>query len=213
MDVLIVSGGTEPSKELLLEYKNKASFIIGVDKGCNVLYKYNITPNLIVGDFDSGDLKVVEYFKNTGIEVRKYSTHKDYTDTHLAYNIAKELGDIKKIYLLGATGTRFDHSLGNLGLFLNSLEDEIYLEIVDDNNIMFIVDKKTTIKNRENKVLSFHGLSDEVKNFTIKNAKYELERYNLKLLEPRAICNEFLDGEDVQIDFDSGKILVMLTND
>lgn len=213
MDVLIVSGGTEPSKELLLEYKNKASFIIGVDKGCNVLYKYNITPNLIVGDFDSGDLKVVDYFKNTGIEVRKYSTHKDYTDTHLAYNIAKELGDIKKIYLLGATGTRFDHSLGNLGLFLNSLEDEIYLEIVDDNNIMFIVDKKTTIKNRKNKVLSFHGLSDEVKNFTIKNAKYELERYNLKLLEPRAICNEFLDGEDVQIDFDSGKILVMLTND
>lgn len=213
MDVLIVSGGTEPSKELLLEYKNKASFIIGVDKGCNVLYKYNITPNLIVGDFDSGDLKVVDYFKNTGIEVRKYSTHKDYTDTHLAYNIAKELGDIKKIYLFGATGTRFDHSLGNLGLFLNSLEDEIYLEIVDDNNIMFIVDKKTTIKNRKNKVLSFHGLSDEVKNFTIKNAKYELERYNLKLLEPRAICNEFLDGEDVQIDFDSGKILVMLTND
>lgn len=213
MDVLIVSGGTEPSKELLLEYKNKVSFIIGVDKGCNVLYKYNITPNLIVGDFDSGDLKVVEYFKNTGIEVRKYSTHKDYTDTHLAYNIAKELGDVKKIYLLGATGTRFDHSLGNLGLFLNSLEDEVYLEIVDDNNIMFIVDKKTTIKNRKNKVLSFHGLSDEVKNFTIKNAKYELERYNLKLLEPRAICNEFLDGEDVQIDFDSGKILVMLTND
>lgn len=213
MDVLIVSGGTEPSKELLLEYKNKVSFIIGVDKGCNVLYKYNITPNLIVGDFDSGDLRVVEYFKNIGIEVRKYSTHKDYTDTHLAYNIAKELGDVKKIYLLGATGTRFDHSLGNLGLFLNSLEDEIYLEIVDDNNIMFIVDKKTTIKNRKNKVLSFHGLSDEVKNFTIKNAKYELERYNLKLLEPRAICNEFLDGEDVQIDFDSGKILVMLTND
>lgn len=213
MDVLIVSGGTEPSKELLLKYKNKASFIIGVDKGCNVLYKYNITPNLIVGDFDSGDLKVVEYFKNTGIEVRKYSTHKDYTDTHLAYNIAKELGDVKKIYLLGATGTRFDHSLGNLGLFLNSLEDEIYLEIVDDNNIMFIVDRKTTIKNRKNKVLSFHGLSDEVRNFTIKNAKYELERYNLKLLEPRAICNEFLDGEDVQIDFDSGKILVMLTND
>lgn len=213
MDVLIVSGGTEPSKELLLEYKNKVSFIIGVDKGCNVLYKYNMTPNLIVGDFDSGDLKVVEYFKNTGIEVRKYSTHKDYTDTHLAYNIAKELGDVKKIYLLGATGTRFDHSLGNLGLFLNSLEDEIYLEIVDDNNIMFIVDKKTTIKNRKNKVLSFHGLSDEVRNFTIKNAKYELERYNLKLLEPRAICNEFLDGEDVQIDFDSGKILVMLTND
>ncbi|OPX51273.1 thiamine diphosphokinase [Clostridium thermobutyricum] len=213
MDVLIVSGGTEPSKELLLEYKNKVSFIIGVDKGCNVLYKYNITPNLIVGDFDSGDLKVVEYFKNTGIEVRKYSTHKDYTDTHLAYNIAKELGDVKKIYLLGATGTRFDHSLGNLGLFLNSLEDDIYLEIVDDNNIMFIVDRKTTIKNRKNKVLSFHGLSDEVRNFTIKNAKYELERYNLKLLEPRAICNEFLDGEDVQIDFDSGKILVMLTND
>lgn len=213
MNVLIVSGGTEPSKELLLEYKNKVSFIIGADKGCNVLYKYKITPNLIVGDFDSGDLKAVEYFKSIGIEVRRYSTHKDYTDTHLAYNKAKELGDVEKIYLLGGTGTRVDHSLGNLGLFLNSLEDNIYLEIVDDNNIMFVVNEKTTIKNRKNKVLSFHGLSDEVKNFTIKNAKYELDRYNLKLLEPRAICNEFLEGKDVEIEFDSGIILVMLTND
>lgn len=213
MDVLIVSGGTEPSKELLLEYKNKASFIIGADKGCNALYKYKIIPNLIVGDFDSGDLKAVEYFKNLGVEVRKYSTHKDYTDTHLAYNKAKELGDVEKIYLLGGTGTRFDHSLGNLGLFLNSLEDNIYLEIIDDNNVMFVVDKKTIIKNRKDKVLSFHALSDEVKSFTIKNAKYGLEKYNLKLLEPRAICNEFLEGKDVLIDFESGIILVMLTND
>lgn len=212
MNILIVTGGTEPSEELLLRYKGKVSYIIGVDKGCNVLYKYKIKPNLIVGDFDSGNLEAIEYFEKSGIEVRRFNSDKDYTDTHLAYNIAKEMNGTKKIFLLGATGTRIDHFLGNIGLFLNSEEDHIDLEIIDDNNIVFMGKSGTKIKKIEGKILSFHALSEVVEKFSIKGAKYELEEYDLKLLEPRAISNEFLN-EDVQITFDKGRLLVILSND
>ncbi|WP_297631480.1 thiamine diphosphokinase [uncultured Clostridium sp.] len=212
MNILIVTGGTEPSEELLLRYKNQVSYIIGADKGCNVLYKYEIEPNLIVGDFDSGSLEAIEYFKRKGVEVRRFNSDKDYTDTHLAYNIAKEMKEVKKIFLLGATGTRVDHFLGNIGLFLNSEEDNVELEIIDNNNIMFMGKSGDKIKKTEGKILSFHALSEVVEKFSIKGAKYELEEYDLKLLEPRAISNEFLD-EDVQITFEKGRLLVILSND
>lgn len=212
MEVLIVTGGTEPSKELLLKYKNKATYIIGADKGCNVLYKYNVEPQLIVGDFDSGSLEAVKYFEDKGIEIKKFSTHKDYTDTHLAYNLAKEIEGVEKIVILGATGSRIDHFLGNIGLFLNSEEDNVKLEIIDDHNILFLGKSGDKIKKINGKMLSFHAISEKVEEFSIKGAKYELEKYDLKLLEPRAISNEFLDT-DVEISFKKGRVLVIISND
>ena len=53
MKVIIVSGGNKPSEKLLKSYIENDDIIIGVDKGCNALFDYNIKPNLILGDFDS----------------------------------------------------------------------------------------------------------------------------------------------------------------
>ena len=61
MRAIVVTGGEAPSKELLLKYIKEDDYIIGVDKGCNALYEYNITPNVILGDFDSADNKYIEY--------------------------------------------------------------------------------------------------------------------------------------------------------
>lgn len=212
MKVLIVTGGNKPSCRLLEKYVEYSEYIIGVDGGINTLYEYNVKQNLVVGDFDSGKKEAIEYFKSIGIETKGYSTEKDYTDTHLGYNIGKEM-KATEIYILGGIGSRLDHTLGNLGLFLNSIEDNIRLIIEDDNNKIYLGEKNEVIKREEGKYLSFHALSDVVKGFTIKNAKYELEDYDLKLLEPRAISNEFLEDKDVTIDFEKGKILILITND
>lgn len=212
MRVIIVTGGTAPSENLLKSYINEDDVIIGVDKGCNTLYKFNIIPNLMLGDFDSIDDKAMNYFKEKMVTIEKFNPEKDYTDTHLAYNKAKDIFNADEIIMFGATGTRIDHMLGNIGLLLNGLEDNINLQIVDDNNKMFVVNKETIIKKEINKVISFHALSDNVENFNINGGKYKLENYNMKLLEPRAICNEFLE-DDIKISFDSGVILVLYSND
>ena len=114
--------------------------------------------------------------------------------------------------MFGATGTRVDHMLGNLGLFRNSIIDGVHLEIVDDHNRMFVVNKESTFKGNYGDTISFHALSDEVKKLNIIGAKYSLYDYDMKLLEPRAICNEFLN-EDITIKFESGIILVNFPKD
>lgn len=211
MRAIIISGGKAPSKELLLSYIKEDDFLIGVDKGCNAFYEYNIVPDLIVGDFDSAKKEYIEALIKKGVKAEKYNPEKDYTDTHLGYIKAKE-NRADEIIMFGVTGTRLDHTLANLGILFIALKDKIKLEIIDDNNRIFLIDKKTTFKGKEGELISFHALSDVVKNINISGAKYELKNYDMTLLEPRAICNEFLN-KDITISFDEGIIMVIFPQD
>lgn len=211
MKAVIVTGGKKPSKKILLHYLKKDDFIIGVDSGCNCLYEYEIYPNIIMGDFDSIDKKVITCFSEKNIEKVSFNTEKDYSDTQLAYEKAKELG-YKEIVLFGATGSRLDHSLGNIGLMFDALKNGIRLEIIDDNNRTFFIDKPATLKGNYGDILSFIPMSDKVLGVTIKGAKYLLDNYDMTILEPRALSNEFLD-EDINISFKSGIIMVIYSND
>lgn len=211
MRAVIVSGGNPPSKKLLLSYLKSDDFLIGVDHGCDCLLEYNIIPNLILGDFDSVRKEVIEEFKAKKVIILEYNSDKDYTDTDLGYLKAKESG-ANEIILFGATGTRMDHMLGNLGILIKSLKEGIKMQIIDENNKIFVVDKESSFKGNYGDTISFHALSDKVPNLTIKGAKYKLESYDMGLLEPRAICNEFIDN-DITISFDSGLVLVILPKD
>lgn len=211
MRTIIVSGGNPPSKELLLSYIKNDDFIIGVDKGCNALAEYKIIPNLILGDFDSAKKEVIDFFTNKGIKKEKFKPDKDYTDTDLGYEIAKENG-ATEILIFGATGTRLDHTLGNIGIMLKALKENIQISIIDENNEVTLIDKPTILKGSYGELLSFHAISDVVKNVSITGARYNLENYDMTLFEPRAICNEFIDN-DIIISFTEGRILVIRPKD
>ena len=58
------------------------------------------------------------------------------------------------------------------------------------------------------KHISFHALCDKVINFNIKGAKYNLENYDMSLLDPRAICNEFVDTP-IEISYETGELLII----
>ena len=60
MKCLIMSGGEKPKDEVIRKYASSCELIIGVDKGCNYLYDLNITPQYIVGDFDSSKAEVIK---------------------------------------------------------------------------------------------------------------------------------------------------------
>lgn len=211
MKAVIVTGGKAPSEELLLRSIEDGDYIIGVDKGCNTLYKYGIKPSIILGDFDSIDSKVLDEYIKLKIPSIKFNPEKDYTDSDLAYEKAKEINP-SKIIFLGATGTRYDHALGNIGILLKSLREGYKTEIVDENNRMFVVNKNSSFEGDFGHTISFHALSDKVAKFNISGGKYDLKDYDMTLLEPRAVCNEFLDT-NINISFESGIILVIYPKD
>ncbi|MDB1939376.1 thiamine diphosphokinase [Clostridium tertium] len=211
MKAIIVSGGKAPSKQLLLNEIKNSNLIIGADKGCEVLYNYNISPNYILGDFDSADKDIIKAMEVSGCEKIKYKKEKDFTDTEIAFNLAVEKG-AKEIVLLGGTGTRYDHSLSNLGLMLKALKMSIILKIIDDNNIIFLTDKSMILKGNKGDTISFHAYCECVKKLNICGSKYDLINYDLYLGDGLTTSNEFI-GNDIKITFDSGILMVLYTKD
>ena len=211
MRALIISGGKAPTKELVLEYLEGADIIIGADKGCETLLKYNVVPTYILGDFDSTSKETISKLEEMGICKFKYKTEKDYTDTELAFKLALDKG-ATEIIMLGVTGTRYDHTLANIGLLLKALELKVKAQIVDDNNKIYLINENIKLNGNVGDIISLQAYFQTVKSLTIKGAKYELSNYDLKIGESITTSNEFLD-KPIEISFEEGILMVLHTKD
>lgn len=210
MKILIVSGGKAPSKDIINSYIEQGYEIIAADSGANCLYRYGITPKILLGDFDSIDKEILNYFKDK-TEILTVPKEKDFTDTDLALNIAIER-KAKEIVFLGCTGSRMDHFLGNLCVLYKALEKNIKAYIVDENNSITMINSPTTISGKKGDCFSLIAFKEDVKNLTIKGAKYELNSYYLSLSDNLTLSNEFIK-EEVSLTFDSGTVILMRCND
>lgn len=92
MKTLIITGGNL-NKDFTKEYLKKYSFdlIIAVDRGLEVLDTLKVTPNYIIGDFDSINKEILDKYKEkNNIKIMTLNPEKDFTDTHVAINVAIE---------------------------------------------------------------------------------------------------------------------------
>ncbi|QBD84790.1 thiamine diphosphokinase [Clostridium tetani] len=213
MKALIVCGGKAPEKELLLEELKDSDIIIAADKGAEALYKCNIKPNFIVGDFDSIDENILNYYKKSNINLNAFPVEKDFTDSEAAVIKAINMGT-HKIALLGCTGSRLDHVLSNINLLYYSLTSNIQCYIRDEFNYIRMVEKPTYIKKDKFKYFSLLSFKEDVINLTIHGAKYPLNNHHLKVgyLSGLGVSNEIKENE-AYIEFSSGILLIIQSRD
>ena len=89
MKTLIITGGMiEADFALSFIRELKPDYILGVDKGLQFCYEYDIRPDYIVGDFDSVPRKLVEYYREElDVPVREFNPVKDASDTEIALRL------------------------------------------------------------------------------------------------------------------------------
>lgn len=147
MNTLIISGGNI-NKEFLQKIlkENEYDKIIAADKGLEILNEINVKPDYIIGDFDSVNKEILEQYKNIPITYLK--PEKDFTDTHMALKYAIE-HRATKTTIVGAIGTRFDHSIANIHILKEALENNVEAEIIDENNKIKLVNKEIKIKKED----------------------------------------------------------------
>lgn len=208
MKIIIISGGTPPSLNLLQQEISNCSYIIGADGGANYLCNYNFLPHFVIGDLDSIQASTLQFLKEKNVPIEQHPKDKDCTDTQLALRKAIALGATEIVFLGGTGGARIDHFFGNVGLLLECLRNNISATIKDHNNIITLLDKPTTIKGDKGKIFSLYAYSELVSNLNITGAKFDLSNYNLELGNSLTLSNEFLDGA-VKITFSSGKLLLI----
>lgn len=215
MNYLIVAGGYT-DYEFAMDLIKKGGFevIIAVDAGMDFLYHSKITPDVILGDFDSVDQEVFEYFENQPyIEVISLDPEKDDTDTEHAIHYAIDSG-ATKIIILGGTGNRIDHLLGNISLLGIGLQEGIEIEMIDANNRIRMINQPITILKEEQlgKYLSLIPYSEKVKNITLTGVKYPLENAVIGGFNARGVSNEIV-GDEAVISFSEGILIVIESRD
>jgi len=207
MKAVIVAGGTPPSYELLKGELKENTLIICADSGGDCLYKYGILPDYLLGDFDSISEEALNYLKGKGVSIDSFRRDKDYTDTQLALNKAIDLG-CEEIVLLGCSGNRIDHMLGNLGLLKEALSKGVKAYLKDDISHVQLTKEPIEIKGAPGEVFSLQAYCGCVEEVTIIGAKFPLNKYDLYLGDPLTISNEFLKDK-VRVEFKSGYLLVI----
>lgn len=214
--IVIVSGGELDEEYALSVLKEDSScYVIGVDKGMEFLYTHQIIPNYIVGDFDSVDQKVADYYRNeTAVPIREFNPVKDASDTEIAIRLAVTLGS-EEILILGATGGRLDHLWANVQCLSIPFSHGIDARILDrQNSIRLIGGGKTVLKKGETygPYFSVFPLGQEVFRLSIKGARYPLRNHTLTAYDSLCVSNQ-IEDEQVEIEFADGIVILMETRD
>nr|WP_304954799.1 thiamine diphosphokinase [uncultured Acetatifactor sp.] len=181
-------------------------YVIAVDGGLRYLEEARITPNLIIGDFDTLG------YCPTHSNVVRLNPQKDETDTLAAL---KEgiLEGFSQFHLCCGTGGRIEHTIANIQLlaFLSQNGRQGFLH--DGENVLTtITDCQLTLPRRDQGFLSVFSHSDECQGVNLHGLKYELNNAFLRSTFPLGISNEF-KGMESSISVKKGTLLLVLPRD
>ncbi|MGN0399881.1 MAG: thiamine diphosphokinase [Blautia sp.] len=215
MDAVLICGGViQDSFACACLEKIRPDLVIGIDRGLEFCYRNQVIPSWILGDFDSIRPEIIEWYRNQReIPIREYKPEKDATDTRIGLDLALELGS-DRIFLLGATGGRLDHYMGNLQALLIPAMQGREGWILDEQNAITVLSGKKIItgETQFGKYISFFSMGDVVRGLSLKGFKYPLENYDLTNSDGLAISNELDDATGV-VDFQQGFLMMVMSQD
>lgn len=215
MDTLLLCGGHMDDLFVLDCIKNiNPDCIIGVDRGLDFCYRNQIVPQYILGDFDSIRPEVIAWYREQkDIPIREYKPEKDATDTRMGLELALKLGS-DRIFLLGATGGRLDHYMGNLQSLMVPAMAGKEAWILDEQNAMTVLSRSRTIKKEcaFGKYISFFSMGDEVRGITLSGFKYPLKDYDMTNFDGIGVSNE-LAKDTALVEFRQGFLLMVMSKD
>lgn len=191
--------------------EDKVDFILAVDGGANHCIKASVIPDLILGDLDSISNETLEFMKEKNIVIEKFPRKKDATDTELSLDYLIEKG-YRDITLMGVTGSRMDHSLGNIFLLDSLKEKSIEARIIDDNNIIYLVEDNLILSRKDNFFISIIPISNLGINISLKGFEYNLDKRDVDFSSTITISNRVLDEKGI-IEIHRGKALVIESRD
>jgi thiamine pyrophosphokinase len=208
--LIVLNGQFKLNKKELKKIINNEDIkkIIAVDGGAEVLKKMSLIPDLIIGDLDSISEKTLNFFKDKNVEINKYPSEKDETDSELAINYCKNnnLGDL---IITAALGGRIDQELANINLLEYIKTKNLNAKIVDENIEISIIEKNKKFIDKKDYRLSLIPQTSVVKNTSISGCKYNLDNKSLYRHKTRGISNLITEKEAV-VTIEKGLLIYIL---
>ncbi len=211
MKGLIVASGKIKKPGRYIKLVQAADLVIGADGGTRHLRKMNILPHRVLGDLDSMDSLSQKWLETHNIPIETHPKDKDASDTELAVMYAVKKG-CTELTLLGATGTRMDHTLANIFLLRMLANQGVEARIIDDFNEIYLIQGQKILKGAPGDLLSIIPLTDTVKGVTLEGFRFPLKDADITMGSSLGISNQFLDKKGT-IKVKKGILAVTLSRD
>jgi len=200
-NTVIIADGTFPTHEIPLGYIRKAEKIICCDGSAGITINSGFEPTAIVGDMDSLDSELLSKYSDR-IYADKNQDTNDLTKA-VQWCYGKGYTDIA---IVGATGKREDHTIGNISLLAEYCTYANIIMITDTGIFMPYL-KSSDIKSYPGQQVSIFSIDPDT-SITSHGLLYPLKETKLK----NWWCGTLNESvNDVfSLHFESGRIIVYM---
>ena len=211
MRAIIFANGVMDNWPAGMELSAESDLLIAADGGLRHCLNRQIKPHIIVGDMDSVQPKDLSKFEQQGVEVIRFSKHKDQTDLQLAIHVALQR-NIQEIFILGALGERWDMTLSNVLILASPMLKGAEVKILENGQEIFCLHggQDVTINGRTGDVVSLLPLAQDAVGVTLAGFEYSLDSETLPMGTTRGVSN-VLKGRSARIGLRLGHLLVVIS--
>ncbi len=171
---VILADGDFPSTPRTLGILKRAEHIICCDGAAEKLLRFGLEPDKIVGDLDSLAHQLKQKFADKIVHVAEQESN----DLSKAFRYCRSQG-YEDVVILGATGKREDHTLGNLSLLALYAEELPNIKIITDHGEFFVIFEGGTFPAAKGEQVSIISLDSHLVIRNSENLKYPVK--DLKL--------------------------------
>lgn len=173
--VVILADGNYPSSETALSLLSRAEKVVCCDGAAKTFIEKGGMPYAIVGDCDS---LPVHYFTDYAGIIHK-DRDQETNDLTKSVSFCVQEG-FRSIIILGATGKREDHTIGNIGLLTDyaAIPEIDSIRIVTDRGVMDAITSDTVFECLKGEQVSIFCLDPATKITTV-DLLYPLKNANL----------------------------------
>lgn len=171
-DCIVIANGLFPTRKEVLDYLNRIPVLIACDGAALELLKQGCRLTAVVGDLDS---LPKELRKGAEYEV-VHSSEQMTNDLTKAVNYAFERG-CRRLLILGATGLREDHTLGNISLLTEYIGLFDRIEMMSDFGVLIPIKKTTRFNSERGQQISIFCITPEVE-LTTTGLRWEVKDRN-----------------------------------
>jgi thiamine pyrophosphokinase len=207
---VIFANGEMENRAAVKALIHPSDTIIAADGGAQYCQQLGLSPDVLIGDFDSLSSELLAGFEQAGAQIIRHPARKDFTDLELALQYARSLGAID-ILVLGALGARWDQSLANLLLAASEQFKDINIKLIDGEQEIFLLREGSTheVTGEPGDIVSLIPLGDSAQGIRTEGLEYPLQDEPLIFGATRGISNVLLDRTAL-ISLNQGSLLCVI---
>lgn len=196
---VIIADGSFPENEIPLAFLRNASKIICCDGGAEKLINAGFIPESIVGDLDSLRKETAQRFSDRLFPDSDQTTN----DLTKAVMWCKTRGYVDVI-ILGATGKREDHTIGNISL-LTEYSQFMNVIMVTDTGIFIPYNESFKADTFAGQQISIFSINPET---TLSSSGLKYILLNTKIKNWWVATLNEATGDHLELDFTGGPVIV-----